>query len=64
MLKKLKLVGRLIRYVCKEKYAKLTYLNDNISEYGILKFDVLLEAFKELHEEEDIINTYFEMFNK
>ena len=64
MLKKLKLVGRLIRYVCKEKYAKLTYLNDNISEYGILKFDVLLEAFKELHEEEDIINTYYEMFNK
>ena len=62
MLRKLNLVGRLIRAVGKETYDNFTYFNDKISEHGILKSDVFLNAFRELNDE-DIIKTYYELFN-
>ena len=62
MLRKLNLAGRLIRGNKNYSCVKLTYFNDKISEHGILKSDVFLNAFRELNDE-DIINTYYELFN-
>ena len=63
ILRKNQLIGLFINDYDNKRIKKLTYLNDNISEYCKLKFDVFIKAFEEIAKE-NIIDKYYKLFNK